>query len=855
MFLNPFIFHFYVFYYFKTICYNNFSWEKNSEYQIGGNMKEKKKKKKSRILKVFKIFFITLFSLAVLGGVAAGGITLAIIKTAPKLDLNLILTLNEPSKLYYKNKENVDEFMDEAPTEEKREIVSYKDIPKNLSDAFVSIEDERFWTHNGIDLRRIAGAALIDVQKIIKKESGMHGASTIPQQLLKNTLLSDEFSFKRKIQEAYLATELVKSLPKEEILVAYMNTIGLGGNINGVQKAAQIYFNKNVQDLDLIQCAFIAGVTQNPSKYYPYSQRNKDNKSALIDRTKTVLYTMNSNGYIDEATYKNAINELDTKQIAFEPLKSSKVVNKLQYEWFSRPAMDAVKKDLMAQYHYSAEEVNNLVSLGGLTIYTTMDKDLQLASENIFNDQKNFKKSEVDGKNILQPQASAVVMDYRTGQVKAIVGGRGEQPAASKNRAANSSFTKPTGSSLKPLAIYAPAIDTKQATAATVLEDSPISSEISNKFQGWDPRNYNTNSFQGYVTLREALRKSTNLFAIKLEYAISIKTGASYAEKFGIPITPEEKGDGTSKKPGSLAALSLGEISGTNTLTMAAAYGVFGNNGMYTEPILYTKVVDRTGKIILQKNPATRKVLSPQSAYVMYDLLKEPTSGLPGSTAGSAKFGNMPAAGKTGTTSNNTDFWFTGLTPYYSGAVWIGNDVPKKDLNKLGYSSSTSATLWSKLMAEAHKNLEVKDIPQPTGIKTALVCKDSGKIATDLCARDPRGNRVYEEIFIDGTLPTTLCDTHVEAKINKTNGKLATEFTPLELIESKVFIKRDYTPSVHLDDQGSVLPSFEQDDYKPQPTPTPTISPSPTPTPKATPTPTITPKPTPVPTVSPSLNQ
>lgn len=253
--------------------------------------KEKTVKNKSKIKKVIKIFGISLLIISLLGGIVGAGVTFAIIKTAPKLDLNTVINLNEPSKLFYTTKDGQYEFMDEVPTEEKREIVSIKDIPKNLSNAFVSVEDERFWAHNGVDIRGILGAALTNVKNIINKESGLHGASTITQQLLKNTLLTNEVSYKRKIQEAYLAMELEKSVTKEQILEAYMNTIGLGGNINGVQKAAQIYFNKNVKDLNLIQCAYIAGITQNPSRYYAYTPKNMQDQSAIIERTKTVLST------------------------------------------------------------------------------------------------------------------------------------------------------------------------------------------------------------------------------------------------------------------------------------------------------------------------------------------------------------------------------------------------------------------------------------------------------------------------------------------------------------------------------------------------------------------------------------
>lgn len=775
-------------------------------------MSQKKKKKKHILWNLFNIFIITIISIGMLGGVAFAGVMLAMVKTAPELDINVILTLNEPSVLY----DDKGEFMDEAPTLEKRETLALKDMPENLIRAFISLEDERFEKHNGVDFKRLAGVIYTDIKVVLTKKGNLQGASTITQQLISNTILTKEVTPKRKIQEMYLAMELEKVLSKDQILEAYLNTINLGGNVHGVQKAAKHYFNRDLKDLTLIECAYIAGVTQNPSRYYAFSPARQKDPTPYIDRTKIVLGQMLRNNAIDNATYEKAIADLDSGKLtaAFIPPKPIEQASKLNFEWFSRPVMDAVKEDLKKQYNYSNEEVEKLLMYGGLKIYTTMDRALQDASQKILDDDKNLGiKSVSAGPNTaIQPQGSAVVVDYRTGQVKVIIGGRGEQPARSYNRAASSNFLKPVGSTIKPLTVYAPAIDTKLATAGTVIEDSPLPEEIGKQWpvngKPYDPRNYDTSGFRGYLTLREALRRSINLVSIKLEYEIGLKTGLSYAEKFGIKFNNT---DSTS-----ISALSLGQFEGATPLAMSSAFGTFGNNGMYTDSILYTKVVDKSGKVLLETKPVVRKVLSPQSAYVMYDLLKGPTSWEDGATAGNARFSEMPVAGKTGTSSEKKDFWFVGLTPYYSGAVWLGNDTPKTYNN---IYSSTSVGVWAKIMKEAHKNLTVKDIDMPSGLTKALVCKDSGKAPTDLCAKDQRGSRVYEEIFIEGTVPTTLCDVHVEAKINKSNGKLINEFTPASLIESKVFIRRDYTPREYLMDEKYELPTEIDDAKKPEPEP------------------------------------
>jgi penicillin-binding protein 1A len=405
-------------------------------------------------------------------------------------------------------------------------------------------------------------------------------------------------------------------------------------------------------------------------------------------------------------------------------------------------------------------------------------------------------------------------MDYHTGEIKVIIGGRGNQPARSYNRAANNGsapFFKPIGSAIKPISVYAATIDSKKGTAGTVVEDSPLPPEIGRQWpdggKPWNPNNAESGSFQGYVTLREAIKSSINLVAIKQEYDIGLKTGSSYAEKFGLTLSD---GDATR-----MSAMALGELGdGENTLSMAAAYGTFGNDGLYTKPRLYTKVVDRNGNIILETKTETNKILSPQSAYIMFDLLQGPTSA--GGTAPSARFGSIPVGGKTGTSSLKKELWFCGVTPYLSGAVWIGHD--KSEAFPKGISSSNAGQLWGKLMKEAHVGLSGKNIERPSGIRNVSICRESGKIPTDLCAKDQRGSQVYSEMFIQGTQPTTLCDVHVEAKVNKVNGKLVSDLTPPELIETRVFIKRDYTPTKKLDDQEYVLPT-EVDDTLPAPPP------------------------------------
>lgn len=713
---------------------------------------QKKKKKKNPVLRFIRNFFITIFCILVLCAVACTGVILAVIKTAPSLDINgTILSFDQPSALY----DSQGQQMDTVITTQKRTVVKLASLPKNLTNAVISIEDEHFYEHGGIDIKRIASAAFIDLLNKIHKQGNIQGASTITQELIKqrmflNDSLQNRLDFKRKIQEAYLAEQLETYLNKDQILEAYLNTIYLGGQANGVEAAANQYFNKSAKDLNLIECAFIAGLPQSPSRYYPFSTYAKKNPSIYINRTKTVLSKMLENNKISSEEYSNAIKDLNSNKLVFSAGTNS---DKYKYPWFSGYTVEQVKNDLKAQYNYTDEQVSNLINNGGLKIYTTMDRSLEEAAQKIINDDKSYGiNSWKDKSGIIEPQASATLVDYKTGQVKVIIGGRGDQPPGSYNRATTTVDVKQVGSSIKPLTVYSPAIENKVITAATIVQDTPVDDTFKAKYQNYDPHNDDFSN-NGPTTIRDAITRSVNVVAAKVEDMLGLDNGAAYAEKYGIKLDNQDKS--------SIAALSLGALTyGTNSLTMAAAYGTFGNSGLYVTPRAYTKVVDNSGATILESSYSTRKVISAQTAYIMYDLLKGPIHSAGGTAANtSADLGAMPSAGKTGTTTDSKNLWFCGLTPYYSAAVWMGDDEKNPESLSRIAGSSTCAEVWGLIMKEATKNLAAKDIARPSGISDVTICKSSGKLPVQGCYN---AGTTYSEMFIDGTAPTDSCTVHAE---------------------------------------------------------------------------------------------
>ncbi|SKA79588.1 penicillin-binding protein 1A [Caloramator quimbayensis] len=751
------------------------------------NRRRKKQKKKST--GIGKKILVTILILFLLIGAAGIGAVVAVVKSAPAINTDIISNLKQSSKIYDMNGNYIEDFSGS----ENRNIVPLKQIPKNLQLAFVAIEDERFYVHHGVDIKRIFGALWYDIKTMSKAQ----GASTITQQLIKNYALSPEKNFTRKLQEAYLAIQLERQLSKDQILEAYLNTILLGNNTWGVQAASLLYFGKDVSQLNLPECALLAGITKNPSKYNPYSKKNLENPKDLLDRQKTVLSKMLELGFISKEEYDSAINYKLTFQSKQEAMS-------MKYQWFIEPAIEQIAKDFAEKYNMTESEAKQRLRTGGYNLYLTIDPKIQDAAQSVIDNDKYYKglrlqkdllNYSADGKSkaIIQPQAAAVIFDYKTGQVRAIVGGRGTHDLMSLNRATE--VPRQPGSSIKPLAVYGPAIDSKIATAGTVIEDSPMPLDFVKANKGWDPKNAD-GKFRGYVTIRDAIKHSINLVAVKLQLQVGVNTSIDYLQnKFH--ITTIKKDDKNT------AALALGGMTeGVTPFEMAAAYGVFGNQGIYSQPIMYTKVTDRNGDTVLEKTSEQSKSLSPQAAYIMTDMLKGVVSG---GTATSANLGSMPAAGKTGTASDYTNAWFCGFTPYYSGAVWMGHDQPKVKVG--GLTSALSARLWGDIMRQVHKDLPIVDFQAPSEIVRSEICIDSGNAPTDICAQDQRGSRIRSELFIDGTQPVELCEIHTTADIDIRTGKLATEDTPAEYIQKKVFIKRTTPARAPLLDDAYVLPS------------------------------------------------
>jgi penicillin-binding protein 1A len=414
----------------------------------------------------------------------------------------------------------------------------------------------------------------------------------------------------------------------------------------------------------------------------------------------------------------------------------------------------------------------------------------------------NSKYFYIAKEGIVQPQSATVILDYRTGHIKAVVGGRDIEGQRILNRATDSA--RQPGSAIKPIAVYLPALDNGY-TAASSIDDIPF---YNSNGDLW-PKNWYT-GYRGLHTLRRSVEQSVNVNSVKTLQSIGINTSLSYLEKMGIvnANNPEKdnvvtRNENPSTNDENLSALGLGGMTkGLSPLELAAAYGAIANNGVYVEPIAFTKIIDKNGNVLLNNTPTENIVTSPQVAYIMGDILRTTVSN---GLAGRAKLSNMAVAGKTGTTNEQADIWFVGYTPYYASAVWIGNDSPRITISK---GSATAAQLWQHINTKVHENLESKtSFDRPEGIVSASICTQSGLLASELCARDPRGV-IRTEIFVQGTVPTKQCDMHVELQIDTANGKLANEYCPDDNVETRVFIQR--TPPYNPADHNGIVPSDYQ---------------------------------------------
>ncbi len=775
-----------------------------------------------------KTLLVCLIAFTVVGGCAGYGVYKGIVDSAPDIhDIDATPTGYLSTVLDNQGNETATL----VASGSNRVYVTIDEIPLDLQHAFVAIEDARFYEHNGIDITGIVRAGITGI--ISGRFS--QGASTITQQLLKNNVFTDwtsESSFadkmERKIQEQYLAIQLEKVEDKDWILENYLNTINLGQNTLGVQAASQRYFNKDVSELTLSECAVIAGITQNPSRYNPVS-----NPDANAERRTKVLNNMLDQGYIDQAAYDTAMadNVYDRIQIVDSETASDNINS-----YFVDALTEQVIDDLMEVKGYTETQAYKALYEGGLTIYSTQDPSIQQICDEEVNNADNYgsetkyscsyrltiqkadgtyqnyseqtmlsyyqsknskynidfdSKEAVDaaieqykadimedgdtivpnGESItytMQPQASMTVIDQSTGEVKAIVGGRGDKTANKTLNRATDTKRQP-GSTFKILSAYAPALDIGGMTLASVQDDAPYT--YSNAAH--TPVNNYDKSYRGFTTIREGITYSINIVAVKTLTDIGVDIGYEYLQNFGFSTLCDS--DRTQ-------ALALGGITnGVTNLELTAAYATIANGGTYTKPRFYTKILDHDGNVLIDNTPQTHTVLKETTAWLLTNAMEDV---LTNGTGRPAHFNGMPQAGKSGTTSSDRDALFAGYTPYYTCVVWGGYD----DNAELSYTTYPK-TLWKSVMGRIHENLDYKDFNKPDGITTATVCKKSGKLAVaGLCDSDPRGSMVESEYFASGTVPKDYCDHHVRVTIDLSTGGIATDTCPEELRSSNVYI-------------------------------------------------------------------
>ena len=781
-------------------------------------------KKKSKALKIIKwIFIIGILLILIAAGVLAGIISGIIKKEVISIDKLRISTENT------KVVDAEGNLIATLNADEKREIIKIDEMSKYIPTAFVAIEDERFYEHQGVDIKRTAAATF---KYITSRGKSDFGGSTITQQLVKNITKEDERDAMRKIKEMARAYNLEKTLTKDEILELYLNMIFMGEDVYGVQMAAKLYFNKSASELDLAESAFIAGINNSPNAYKPFSD-DPDMKQKIKDRTLTVINKMHDLKRIDsEEEYRAAVEKVNNG-LPF----SKGNVSANNYSYHTDAVINQVIEDLQkANPDMTKQAAEFYLYNSGLTIYSTQVTYYQEMVEQEYSDpdylyksSKVFKKDE-NGEDTDEPvttQSAMVIIDHTTGHVVAAVGGLGDKTSRGLNRATQG--RKQPGSSIKPIGVIAPSLEEGLITAATVVDDSPLT------IGSWNPKNA-SRSYSGLIPVREILVNSINVPEVKMLKNLTPEKSIEYLKQFGITTLTEDDAN---------LALALGGVTiGISPLEMAAAYACINNEGVYIEPKFYTKVVDAEGNVVLEAQPETRRVISAENAYVIKNILVGAVSG---GTASGAWISGIEVAAKTGTTDNAEERWLCGMTPYFTAATWFGFDHTETVPN---WGANTAMTIWGNVMRRVHDGLPSASFTRPANIVTARVCTKSGLLPTDLCEE---AGCVRSEIFVRGTVPTKQCETHVKARVCEGNEhyELATEFCPHTV--ERVFITRPEsdknTSWKEAADAGDMLPTKTCEIHtKPITTPSPKPTTAPSATPKVTPsaTPAIVTTPTPV---------
>ena len=796
--------------------------EKAVEKQLKDNRTNSRKYFNKIIVWVLKILLVAVILFIVFAISAGVGILKGIIDNTPQISIESIVPMGYATSVYNADGQLTDTLVMEGSN---RAEVTYDELPEDLINAFVAIEDSRFWEHNGIDSRAIFRAA-----KGVITGNSEGGGSTITQQLIKNNVFNGGFEksfgekLERKLQEQYLAVELEKTMDKKLILTNYLNTINLGNNSLGVKVAARRYFDKDVSDLTLSESAVIAGITQNPSRLNPITGKAKN-----AEKREIILQYMQDQGYITEEERLEALADPVYDRIQNIDIVSKE--NMKTYSYFTDELVDQVIDVLKEEFGYTDTQAHNLLYSGGLSIYTTQDPRMQEIVDSEVNNPENYISSKyaveyrlsvknsmgetthysektmkewakeneksynvlydteedaqaaVDeyrnsivgendkilGENLvttLEPQVSFVLMDQANGYVKAISGGRGVKKASlTLNRATNA--LRQPGSTFKVLSSFGPAIDACGATLATVYYDAPYT--VGTKTF----RNWYSSGYAGWCSIRDGIVYSMNIIAVRcMVETVGPELGIEYCRKLGITSLTDSDYN---------AATALGGITlGVSNLELTGAYAAIANQGRFNKPRFFTKILDHNGKVIYEDKVDPVQVFSESTAFLLTDAMKDSmlpnrlyTSGAMNvnSTSTAAHLDGMSCAGKSGTTTNSYDIWFAGFTPYYTASVWAGYD---KNENTLSGQTSFHKQIWKKIMTRVHEGLEDPGFTVPDSISQKTICRKSGLLPGQYCGADTRGNPIYTEYFAVGTEPLQTCNHHNEYGIVIPEG---TEYT------------------------------------------------------------------------------
>ena len=753
-------------------------------------------------------------ALALLGAVV--GIAKAFVDTAPTLDL-AALDAQDKTSFIYDSQGNL--ITDYKGTED-RIMVSIDEIPEMLQNAFIAVEDARFYEHNGVDVKRIVGALVANFTS-----GSTQGGSTITQQLIKQTVLSSEQSYKRKLQEAYLAMELETRYTKKQILESYLNTIFLGGSYYGVRVAAYGYFGKSLDQLTLRECAMLAGLTRSPNYYNPRSNfytRNTEGSSTpdiTNNRTDYVLRQMRENGLITAQQYNAALDRSTASVLEKSPASTDMYAYPYYVEYAISDVVDTFL-DLNGLEDTSANRyaMENKLRTGGYSVYLCLDTEIQEIVEDTLANWSNYprlrdpsdkvyqsRNSDGTYTEIEQPQAAACVFDYRTGELKAIVGGR-YKPTTRKTLNRASGMTMPVGSSIKPLTVYAPAIDLG-ASPASIAYNMPVPISGWKDSSGKDswPKNYGGGGYKGPQSFRSALRNSYNTAAAQILMTyVGVSRSVEYLHLMGIPdknINADPFG------------LALGS-SGLTPVQMAVAFGTIANKGVYQQPLSFSRIVDSNGNVVvdMHQQQDRHQVFKPSTAYLVVDMLKEAVQS---GTGTKAKISSQVVAGKTGTNSDSKGVFFAGMTGWYSGSVWVGHDNYKA-LSSKATGGNAAAPLWQSFMEKIHKakNLDSREIidgtPSDYNLVRVTTCGVSGQLATDACYNDVNGYKTITDYWSADSVPTAYCSMHKSVSVCTESGLLATDYCPSYSVETRgiVLIPRGHPLYDSIDAYGDTIRKY-----------------------------------------------